>query len=128
MEEAIEGYREYLDRKIEEKGRELNEQVERTARVIPTYSINPDTGDYVKRIFQLAWSDQAKGIKVNGEATNNIIYADDTAILADTNKDLQDTLFKVSRVGKLFGLKINSTKTKFMVIIRHQDNQSQIII
>nr|CAH7712302.1 unnamed protein product [Callosobruchus chinensis] len=59
------------------------------------------------------------GIIVNGiPINNNIRYADDTAIIADNANDLQTLLNSVNETSQQRGLKINTNKTKFMVVSR----------
>lgn len=57
---------------------------------------------------------------VNPVIINNIRYADDTTLVAESMKDLQRRLQKVGEYGNKYGLKINkeSTKTKFMAACR----------
>ena len=66
-----------------------------------------------------------KGIRVGGETINNIRYADDTALLAENIEDLQELLNRVNTECQNYGLSINKTKTKFMVISKMEvpDNQ-----
>lgn len=71
---------------------------------------------YVERAFQEALATSTLGIKVNGIPINNIRYADDTVILADTADDLQSLLNAVNDASNALGLKINAAKTKFMAI------------
>ena len=57
-----------------------------------------------------------KGIKIGGTTINNLRYADDTVLLAETEEDLQDILNEVNRIGKTFDMKMNSKKTKTMLV------------
>jgi len=72
----------------------------------------------VEKIFQMALEGESREIKINGSPINNIRYADDTAMLAATLEDLQKMMDRIEDMGKRFGLKINATKTKLMVIGR----------
>jgi len=65
----------------------------------------------------MALEGESRGININGSPINNIRYADDTAILAPTLEDLQETMDKIEDMGKRFGLKINATKIKLMVMV-----------
>ena len=57
------------------------------------------------------------GVNVGGKTYNNIIHAaDDTAVLAGNAKELSELISKISEVGKQFGMKINTKKTKAMVV------------
>ena len=73
---------------------------------------------YVERAFAEITSERPMGIIVNGTPINNIRYADDTAIIADNANDLQTLLNTVNEASQQRGLKINTGKTKFMVISR----------
>ena len=55
-----------------------------------------------------------KGIHIGGSTINNLRYADDTVLLAETEEDLQDILNEVNRIGITFDMKMNAKKTKTM--------------
>ena len=52
------------------------------------------------------------GIKIFGRNINNLRYADDTTLMAESEEELKSLLMKVK--GKKFGLKLNIQKTKIM--------------
>jgi len=52
---------------------------------------------------------------------NNIRYADDTVLLADTEQELQELLEKINNRSNIFGLDINIEKTKTMVISKTKE-------
>ena len=56
------------------------------------------------------------GIKIGGENVNNVRYADDTVLIADTQEKLQLLVDKVNEASEEKGLKINIDKTECMVI------------
>ena len=56
------------------------------------------------------------GLKVNGENINNIRYADDTALIATSEKDLQKLLDIVVSESECKGLLLNVKKTECMVV------------
>ena len=56
------------------------------------------------------------GIKVGGYIMNNIRYADDTVLIADNEKELQEMLDIVVRESEKKGLSLNKKKTEVMVI------------
>ena len=58
------------------------------------------------------------GIKVAGRNTNNLRYADDTALMAESEEELKSLLMKVKESEKV-GLKLNIQKTKIMAMIQH---------
>ena len=53
------------------------------------------------------------GIKMSGRNSNNLRYADDTTLMAES-KELKSLLMKVKEESKKGGLKLNIQKTKFM--------------
>ena len=59
-----------------------------------------------------AWT----GIKISGRNNNNLKYADDTTLMAESEEKLKSLLMKVKEESeKKFGLKLNIQKTKIMV-------------
>ena len=55
------------------------------------------------------------GIKISGRNINNLRYADDTALMAESEKELKSLLLKVKEEAEKAGLKLNIQKTKIMV-------------
>ena len=54
------------------------------------------------------------GIKIAGRNINNLRYADDTTLMAESEEDLKSLLMKVKEESENFGLKLNIQKTKIM--------------
>ena len=54
------------------------------------------------------------GIKIAGRNINNLIYADDTTLMADIEEELKSLLMKVKEESEKVGLKLNIQKTKIM--------------
>ena len=54
------------------------------------------------------------GIKIAGRNTNNLIYADDTTLMAESEEELKSLLMKVKEESEKVGLKLNIQKTKIM--------------
>ena len=54
------------------------------------------------------------GIKISGRNINNLRYADDTILMAESEEELKSLLMKVNEGNEKAGLKINIQKTKFM--------------
>ena len=62
-----------------------------------------------------AWLDEAQaGIKIAGRNINNLRYADDTTIMAESEEELKSLLMKVKEENEKVGLKLNIQKTKIM--------------
>ena len=55
------------------------------------------------------------GIKIAGRNINNLRYADDTTLKAESKKELKSLLMKVKEESESTGLKLNTQKTKIMV-------------
>ena len=79
---------------------------------------------YTEFIFRE--SNEMTGIKINGNNINNIRYADDTALLAGSNKDLQIIVDKVKKESDQKALNMNVSKTKTMVISRDGGKRASI--
>ena len=54
------------------------------------------------------------GIKISGRNTNNLIYADNTTLMAESEEELKSLLMKVKEESENVGLKLNIQKTKIM--------------
>ena len=54
------------------------------------------------------------GIKIAGRNINNLRYADDTTLMAESEEELKSLLMKVKEESENAGLKLNSQKTKIM--------------
>ena len=54
------------------------------------------------------------GIKIAGKNINNLRYADDTTLIAESEKELKSLLMKVKQESEKVGLKLNIQKTKIM--------------
>ena len=54
------------------------------------------------------------GIKIAGRNINNLRYADDTSLMAESEEELKSLLMKVKEESEKVGLKLNMQKTKIM--------------
>ena len=55
------------------------------------------------------------GIKIAGRNINNLRYADDTTLMAESEEELKSLLMKVKDESEKVGLKLNIQKTKIIV-------------
>ena len=55
------------------------------------------------------------GIKIAGRNINNLRYADDTTLMAESKQELKSLLMKVKEESEEVGLKLNIQKTKIIV-------------
>ena len=58
--------------------------------------------------------DAQAGIKIAGRNINNLRYADDTTLMAESEVELKSLLMKVKEESEKVGLKLNIQKTKIM--------------
>ena len=54
------------------------------------------------------------GIKIAGRNINNLRYADDTTLMAESEEELKSLLMNVKQESEKVGLKLNTQKTKIM--------------
>ena len=63
---------------------------------------------------------------IGGHNANNLRYADDTALLAESEEELQKIVDEVKENGEKMGLKMNVKKTKTMLVSRdHEKGQTE---
>ena len=68
---------------------------------------------YEDYIMRNAGLDEAQPrIKIAGRNINNLRYADDTTLMAESKKELKNFLMKVKEESQKVGLKLNIQKTK----------------
>ena len=58
--------------------------------------------------------EEQAGIKIAGRNINNLRYADDTTLMAESKEELKSPLMKVKEESEKVGLKLNIQKTKIM--------------
>ena len=70
---------------------------------------------YAEYIMRNAGLDEAQaGIKIARRNINNLRYADDTILMAESEEELKSLLMKVKEESEKVGLKLNIQKTKIM--------------
>ena len=70
---------------------------------------------YMQSIMRKAGLEEAQaGIKIARRNINNLKYADDTTLMAESEEDLKSLLMKVKEKSEKVGLKLNIQKTKIM--------------
>ena len=70
---------------------------------------------YAEYIMRNAGLEEAQaGIKIAGSNINNLRYADDTTLMAESEEELKSLLMKVKEQNEKAGLKLNIQKTKIM--------------
>ena len=68
--------------------------------------------DYIMKNSGLA--EAQSGIKIAGRNINNLRYADDTTLMAESEEEIKSLLMKVREASEKVGLKLNIQKTKIM--------------
>ena len=69
-------------------------------------------GEYIKRTARL--EEAQAGNKIAGRNINNLRYADDTTLMAESEEELNSLLMKMKEESEKVGLKLNIQKTKIM--------------
>ena len=77
--------------------------------------------EYVKAVYchpayltYIKLEEAQAGIKIGGRNINNLRYADDTTLMAESEEELKIFLMKVKEESEKVGLKLNIQKTKIM--------------
>ena len=71
---------------------------------------------YAEYIMRNAGLEEAQaGIKIAGRYINNLRYADDTTLMAESKEEQKSLLMKVKEESKKVGLQLNIQKTNIMV-------------
>ena len=60
------------------------------------------------------WDEAQAGIKTAGKHINNLRFADDSTLMAESEEKLKSFLMKVKQESEKAGLKLNTEKTKIM--------------
>ena len=70
---------------------------------------------YAEHIMRNSGLEEAQaGIKIAGRNINNLRYADDTTLMAESEEELKSLLMKAKEESEKVGLKLNIQKTKIM--------------
>ena len=80
---------------------------------------------YTEYLIREALEDE-KGINTNGQNITNIIYADDTIILAESEQQLQRMIDKLDATCEQYGMAMNAKKSKTMIVEKTPDKQWEV--
>lgn len=83
---------------------------------------------YSEEIFRRALDNLTDGVIINGECLNNLRYADDTVIMSGSEEGLQRLVNRIVTVCEEYGMKLNVSKTKTMVISKNPNANVEITI
>lgn len=82
-----------------------------------------------KYIIREALEDWSGGISIGSRNISNLRYADDTTLLLAVNEEeMADLIYQVKTVSERLGLRINTVKTKVMVVDRTECLQSSTAV
>ena len=96
-------------------GSKLGKEYAKTIYCHPAYLTSIDVLYDVEYITQNAWLDESQaGVKTTGRNINNLIYADDTTLMAESKEKLKSLLMKVKEESENAGLKLSIQKTKII--------------
>lgn len=73
---------------------------------------------YGEQIMRRALENWERGVKVGGQIISNLRFADDTTLLAKNEQDIAELIERVERESRYYGLEINRSKTKVMIVDR----------
>ena len=68
-----------------------------------------------------AWA-EVLDFKIGGRIINKVIFADDTAIIAKTQEELQDMVNRLFDTGRKYGMEININKSQLMRVSRSNES------
>jgi len=101
-------------------GGELSEEFPVTTELRQGDAISPALFNIALESIMRIVISQAKGIEIkDNQHLTAVAYADDIVLLAETVNDLKNTTDILLKEGKKTGFKINETKTKCMIVSRH---------
>ena len=70
--------------------------------------------------------EDGEGININGQNITNIIYADDTIILAESEQQLQHMIDKIDATCEQYDMAMNAKKTKTMIVEKTPEKQCEV--
>ena len=76
--------------------------------------VGKNTDGPLLKLLLIGVEEAQAGIKIAGRNTNNLRYADDTTLMAESEEELKSLLIKVKEESEKTGLKLNIQKTKIM--------------
>ena len=83
---------------------------------------------YIEALMEKAVERQQDGVKVGGRIVQAVRFADDQAMVANSNAGLQRIMDNLNETSKEYGMKINLKKTKVMRISRNEGRKITISI
>jgi len=84
-----------------------------------------NTAVHDEAMMREATADTQDGVSAGGHMINAVKYADDKAVVSNSQQGLQKLMNNVNKVTKEFGIKINVKKTKVMCISHHHTEKER---
>lgn len=81
---------------------------------------------YSEHLMRLVLDDWEGGFKVGGKKISNLRFADDTLLVAGSEEEITTLLERLQSVSRDYGLELNRSKTKIMIIDREHENEPQL--
>jgi len=108
-------------------GGELSEEFQVTTGLRQGDALSPALFNIALESVMRTVISQAKGIEIkDNRHLTAVAYADDIVLLAETVDDLKYTTDILLKEGKKIGLKINETKTKYMIVSRQNHRSDSL--
>ena len=79
-----------------------------------------------EEMFKEALEEVNEGISINGKLVNNLRYADDTILLADSREGLQILVDKTTQYCEKYGMALNTKKTKIMIVSKNKIEDDRV--
>jgi hypothetical protein len=76
---------------------------------------------YIETMMVEAMEDVEEGVKIGGQWLKDVRFADDQAMVSNTEKGLQSIMNKLNDTAKTYDMKINVKKTKTMIITKNRE-------
>ena len=92
----------------------IGKEVQRCILSLYLFNLN---AEYI--MLNAGLDDSQPGIKIAGRNINNLKYADDTMLMAESKEELKSLLMKVKEESEKAGLKLNNQKTKTCIQSYH---------
>ena len=67
--------------------------------------------------------DVEEGVKIGGQWVKDVRFADEQAMVANTEEGLQSIMNKLNEMAKTYDMKINVKKTKTMIITKNREKR-----
>ena len=83
---------------------------------------------YIAELIREALENTEEGVKVGGKLVKALKFADDQAMLAGSEYDLQRMMDRLNMVSVNYNMKINTKKTKVMKISKGTESTMKIVV